>query len=217
MSDTQTKDQNTPVETDDIQPLIEEEPVVVELGGLDDDEEEGTFTIKLEGSDDVVLSKSLISISKLIETSLESALSSGDEELVVVLATNGKNDDKSDSINAKQLALICEYMNLCKTLNNSKDVTKPPQPLTSKNLMDSVCDGLPKEIIEYVNSIRDRDGNNLNTVYNLISVSNYLDIQGLLYLLCAYMAAQMKGLPMENVEKILDPLNKTNGDFKASE
>jgi len=171
--------------------------------GSEDNTDDSTFIIQLDGNN-TSLTMDLKSISKIIETGLELEKETGGVPVIPLL---------SDSINPTQLALIVEYMNLCKQHNNSKDITKPPHPLKSKNLNDCAGEGLPKEVIDFVNTIRDNNGG-MKMVYELISVCNYLDISGLMHLLCAYVAGQMKGLPMETVEKVLDPSDPTNGDEK---
>lgn len=173
-----------------------------EVKGLDSNDDEKTFILRLEGSSDISITKDLMEISKVIKIAIEN---STDEIPIMPLSTS--------IITGHQLELIVEYMNLCKKYNSSKDITAPPAPLKSKDLTDCAGEGLPKEIVDFVNGIRDNHGG-LNMVYGLINTCNYLDIHGLMHLLCAYIAAQMKGLPMETVEKVLDPNDPTNGDEK---
>src|SRR3989344_9455061 len=173
-----------------------------EVEGLDC-EEERVFTIRLEGCKDVELDMSLIGISRLINTSLDN----GTEETVMIL---NKDIVKTND----QLNIIVEYMNLCKKYNKSNDIKRLNSPLKTKNLYDNVGEDLPKEIIDFVLSIRDKYGG-MGIIYDVINISNYLDIPGLLYCLCAYIAAQLKNECVEDIIKILDVNDPMTGDTEV--
>ena len=172
-----------------------------EVEGLDC-EEERVFTIRLEGCKDVELDMSLIGISRLINTSLDN----GTETVMILNKDIVKTND--------QLKIIVEYMNLCKKYNKSNDIKRLNSPLKTKNLYDNVGEGLPKEIIDFVLSIRDKYGG-MGIIYDVINISNYLDIPGLLYCLCAYIAAQLKNECVEDIIKILDVNDPMTGDTEV--
>lgn len=197
MSDTQT--QNTPVNMSDKVNGLDEQPAVVEVAeqvaGLDNNTDE-TFTLTFKGSKPTVLSRKLMSVSKLVNISLEESAKNG-EALVL--------DINSDTVSETSFDLFLEYLRLVEQHNGCKDVTKPPPPLKSTNLLDFVSDELHKEVIEYVLSIREKHGK--QAYYDYILAINYLDCNGLLHLLCAGTASWIKGNSLEKIKEVLDPTN----------
>jgi len=169
---------------------IDESPVIDnQVMSLDDDDE--TFAIRhSSGQEDIVLSKKLLPISKMIEA----GISGSSDNLFPI-------DQKEVSI--VHMNMVVQYMNLCKDFNQNRDVIAPKE-LVSTDLMLYKNENLPAEIIDFVNDIYVSYGK-LN-MYDLINVCNYLDIRGLMLLLCSCLATKVKGKTMTEVLSILDPM-----------
>lgn len=184
------------MDVENAEPLVEQEPEE-EIGGLDDDEKE-TFTIKV-GERTFTLPIEVVQISKLVNTTVEE---SGGETKEVTIS----------QVPEKIMEVIVEYMNLCNKHNNGKDIVPPEQPLKTKTVLDTAGENRPKEILEFADGLLDRIGK--QGVYDLLAACNYMDIHGFLYTMCATVAAQMKGHPLEKVAKILDPNDPETGREK---
>lgn len=182
------------------EPLIENDQAPA-VGGLDDEEEEDTITVRLVKTnedddrsvvDEYTLPKDIVLISSMIKTTLEN------QETNVIDLLEGNS-----TINQDSLKYIVEYMNMCQKHNSSKDISIIPKPLKSKNIVDCAGDNLPKEILEFVNNIPQKH------IYKLIETCNYLRIEGFMHALCAVIAGKIKGEPLENIKNILNPYSES--------
>jgi len=179
---------------DDDVPNVQDNEDVRNVQGLDDDDEDKEVELQSVDEEKVLksfqVSRKLSKMSGLIGTTLNSD------------SDTSKVPFPTSSVTPTQLELIVEYMNLCNKHNNSKDVNVLAFPLKSKDLM-TYKNEVPEEILKFVCNISVKHGKKM--VYDMITVANYMDIKGLLHLMCAYIAANLKGNSIEDVKKILDP------------
>ena len=121
-------------------------------------------------------------ISQLIKTSLEN--DSNETEIYLPLVNSGP------------MEIIIEYLSLVK--GEDFPYEKVHIPLKSNKLSECI-DNNP--IAEFINRVaRDR-----MLLYELISAANYLDIKGLLHLLCMKIATLSKGKNISAFRIALDP------------
>ena len=104
--------------------------------------------------------------------------------------TNKKNEINLPEINYNTLQKIVEYLNHYK----DKEPQLIPKPFTSNNLIN-VTDEWD------INFIKNMD---MNSIYDLINASNYLEIPSLLDLCCAYIITLIKGKPIEEMRKLFN-------------
>lgn len=157
-----------------------EQPHEEEELGLDTDMSEGTITLQAKGGETFEVERAFALISNLIQTSLES---DPDAEQVPIPGVDGPI-----------LTMVVEYMNHHK----GKEPELIPKPLRSK-IMKEVCKDEWDAI--YIDSI----GENVGVLYKLVLAANYLDIQGLLHLGAAKVAAIAKGENTDRITELLTP------------
>lgn len=164
-----------------------------------------TLTAKIDGKSFVVDQKHA-QISTLIFRALQAEQqdaaknpeSKAKDEPTVLVLEHVKSSDALES--------VIRYM------NEHKGVEPPimEKPLRSKVMAD-VCPH--KWDATFIDEVADVKMKNL---YDLVTTSNYLDIQSLLHLGCAKVAAMIKGQPLEKVKEILDPERSPAAERKAS-
>ncbi len=104
--------------------------------------------------------------------------------------TNKKNEINLPEINYNTLQKIVQYLIHYK----EKEPQQIPKPLSSNNL-NNVIDEWD------INFIKNMD---MNSIYDLINASNYLEIPSLLDLSCAYVITLIKGKSIEEMRKIFN-------------
>ena len=146
---------------------------------LEDDNQAVDIRLIAADGGSFTINKNYAMISKLIKTSLESDPT----------ATEIPLQDKQ--VSTKVLKEIVDFMQEHKG-------TEPPiveRPLRSK-LMSEVTSS-------WCASFIDRIGEERQFLYDIVSVSNYMDIQSLLHLSCAKIASLIKGQPLDKIKEIL--------------
>ena len=93
-------------------------------------------------------------------------------------------------INYNTLQKIVQYLIHYK----EKEPQQIPKPLSSNNLSNVIDEW-------DINFIKNMD---MNSIYDLINASNYLEIPSLLDLCCAYIITLIKGKPIEEMRKIFN-------------
>ena len=104
--------------------------------------------------------------------------------------SNKKIEINLPEINYNTLQKIVQYLIHYK----EKEPQQIPKPLSSNNLSNVIDEW-------DINFIKNMD---MNSIYDLINASNYLEIPSLLDLSCAYVITLIKGKSIEEMRKIFD-------------
>lgn len=176
-----------------------------EIKGIEEDDDENNEIIYLKSKEgELVTVKSKdASISILIKTIIEGDKQAGlKEDYAIPLSL----------VSTNHLKLIVEYM----TYHNGEDTDIPPQPVRSTD-MYKVCKN-PKDA-EFCNNLVETKNNevDLNQLFEIILVANYLDMKALLYKLCAKVATQLKGKDSSEIPKILESVSKFRNNDELKE
>lgn len=121
--------------------------------------------------------------------------------LVVTTLTHDRDEDELPiSIKAPTLALVVKFMQYHK----GKDAIPPDQPLRSSKMIDVCRDKWDAEFLDGISAPdREHTAEENQVVYDLAIAANYLDIHGLLRLVCAKVATWIKGASIEKVRDVL--------------
>lgn len=98
------------------------------------------------------------------------------------------------SVDYQTLLLIQTFMEH----HDGKDCDIVEKPLRSKKMKDVCKDPWDADFVNVIALDRQK-------LYDLILACNYMDIKGCMHLGCAKVASLIKGQPMEEIKKILDP------------
>jgi S-phase kinase-associated protein 1 len=149
-----------------------------EVAGLDCDNNCSEVVIVSQDKKEFTIKTEFLKHSKVLSTSIEHKHNPEDKiEL---------NNIEGDIIEA-----IIKYLE-----HHTEDTIKEiPYPLPTKNL-EEVVEKWDSDYIEEVAKTR-------KNLYKLITAANYLNIEGLLNLGCAFIASVVKGEPIEKLKDIL--------------
>jgi hypothetical protein len=120
------------------------------------------------------------------------------EVIQTAFAPNETDPELPVDISSSILKAVIEYLVLCKG-------EKPPkidQPLRSKNMAEITT----AEQAKFIDSFLEQHSK--KELYDLISAANFLQIESLLHLGCAKVAALIKGEPLDKIKDILKIDNK---------
>ena len=167
---------------------VEGEVETKEIEGLDDDDEEQEeFFLISKDQQKIKVSKKQCKFSKFVMTAI-----SGSEEK--------ESDIPVPNVTGDILTLIVKYLTY-HAENPSEPVSKEDNlttPLKDKKLSENVkC----KWDVEFIEGVAE----NQQQLYDLITASNYMDIESLLHLGCAKVASMIKGESLDKIKDILDP------------
>ena len=98
-----------------------------------------------------------------------------------------------DEITPLWLQAVVDYLNLCK----GTPFPEIEKPLRSKDMFSNTV----KENAQFIEDFCSK--NNKDALYALIGAANYLQLEGLLHLGAAKVAAIVKGIPLDDIKKAL--------------
>ena len=154
---------------------------------------ERIIQIKCANGDSYKISEKSAYLSKIFKNTLEEDPNPGDSPECITL-------NKSDiSHSFKFVAKFFEIYQADLTI---------PEPLPNKSMNDIICDGseialkVKQDVIDFLDSIDPEDS--VVELEKLIMVADYLDIESLLNLLCAFAAVKLVGKDMDYIFKAFD-------------
>jgi hypothetical protein len=114
---------------------------------------------------------------------------------VLSMSTDAGSFDCELKVAPNSLEHICDFI----AHHEGVDIAMPVAPLRTATMAQLCKDPWDADFIDTL------VGQSQQFLYDLILAANYLNIQGLMHLGCAKIAAQIKGKPLGDIRGILDP------------
>jgi S-phase kinase-associated protein 1 len=146
-----------------------------------DVDENATITLRSKEGVANQLPKRDAMLSNLVKTSVEQ-----DSEATEIPVPSVRQDI---------LRRVVEYLRH----HQGKEPPLPEKPLRSKNMKET-CAGHPWDA-DFIDAIAVKR----QDLYDLILAANYMDIKSLLHLGCAKVASLVRGVPLDQIKRVLDP------------